>query len=86
MLAEYSEQLAQKHGVAFGLSEDELEQRRQDGSVTDILEEEWQKQSSRPYPKVEFAELVASMRPGDVPGEAAAVVRRIMEALGVEPA
>lgn len=84
MLIKYSRQLAQKHGVAFELSEDELERRRRDCSVTDILEEEWQKQSSAPYPKVEFAELIASMRPGDMPDEAAAVVRRIMEALGVE--
>ena len=84
VLAEYSGQLAQKHGVAFGLSEDDLDRRRQDGSVTDVLEEEWRKQSSgRKYPKAELADLLAS-EPGDVPDEAAAVVRRIMDGLGVE--
>ena len=85
MLAEYSGQLAQKHGIAFGLSEGDLERLRQDGSVTDILEEEWQMQSSgRNYPKVELAELLASMEPEEVPDEAAAVVHKIMEGLGAE--
>lgn len=52
-----------------------------------MLEEEWQRQScGRNYPKVELAELLASMEPEEIPAEAAAVVRRIMEGLGVEPA
>ena len=85
MLAEYSGQLAQKHGVAFGLPEGDLERLRQDGSVTDILEEEWQRQScGRNYPKVELAELLASMEPEEIPDGAAAVVRKIMEGLGIE--
>ena len=85
MLAEYSGQLAQKHGIAFGLSEGDLERLRQDGSVTDILEKEWQRQScGRNYPKVELAKLLASMEPEEIPAEAVAVVRRIMEGLGVE--
>ena len=85
VLAEYSVQLAEKHGVAFGLSAGDLDWRRRKGSVTNALEEEWQKQSSgHNYPKTELAELLASTEPGDIP-EAAAVVHRIMAVLGVAP-
>ena len=86
VLVEYSRQLAQERGIAFELSEGELERRRQKGSATDILREEWRRQDSgREYPKADLAELLASAEPGDVP-EAAAAVRRIMEGLGVAPA
>ena len=79
-----SGKLAEKHGAAFGLSAEDLDRRRRKGSVTDALEEEWQKSCGHGYPKAELAELLASAEPGDVP-EAAAVVRRIMEGLGVAP-
>ena len=86
VLARHSGQLAKKHGMVFGLSADDLDRRRRDGSVTDALEEEWQKQApGRQYPKAELAGLLTSMEPGDIPEEAAAVVHKIMEGLGVAP-
>lgn len=85
-LIKCSRQLALEYEIEFGLSEEDLDRLRQDRSVTVILEEEWQRSApGHGYPKADLAELLAEDS-DPVPGEAAAVVRRVMEGLGVEPA
>ena len=84
-LIKCSRHLALEYKIEFGLSEEDLDRLRQDRSVTGILEEEWQRRApGHGYPKADLAELLAEdLDP--VPDEAAAVVCRIMEGLGVEP-
>lgn len=85
VLVKYSRQLAQKHGFKFEISAEDLDKRRESDSAINALQKEWKSLSGHPYPKVELAELLASLEPGEIPDEAAEVVRKIMTGLGVEP-
>lgn len=83
-LIKCSRQLAREYEIEFGLSEEDLDRLRQERSVTVMLEEEWQRHApGYGYPKADLAELLAEDT-DPVPGEAAAVVRKVMEGLGVK--
>ena len=86
MLAECSRQLAKERGVALELSGEELERRRKEGSVTDVLEEAWQRRApGHGYPKKDLAALLAR-EPGEVPEKAAEAVGKVMAGLGISRA
>ena len=86
MLAECSMQLAKERGVELELSGEELERRRKEGSVTDVLEKEWKTRApGHGYPKKDLAALLAR-EPGEVPEKAAEAVGKVMAGLGISRA